>query len=165
MKETPLPFVVFMTIICGLPVVALLALHIPAEGGEFFVYWIDVHDVCGAAVDLQAVVIDEGDHMIKAIVGSGHRCFPNLAFFDLTVAQKRVHIAVALVELFRERHADGSRNAGAERAGGHIHAWHLAHVGMALELTAELAQGFQFFGGKKAAFSECCIEPWRCVSL
>ena len=103
--------------------------------------------------------------MIQAIVGSGHRCFPNLAFFDLTVAQKRVHIAVALVELFRERHADGSRNAGAERAGGHIHAWHLAHIRMALELTAELAQGFQFFGGKKAAFSECCIEHWRCVSL
>ena len=67
------------------------------------------------------------------MVASKHSSLPDLALFNLAVAQKCVD-AVVLVELLTsKRHTNSGRNALAQGTGAHINARSIVHVWVTLK--------------------------------
>src|SRR5205823_4578724 len=63
---------------------------VPAEGPPFIGQRRDLHNVLHEAVELDAVVVHNGHHIIHLMVWAGHGRFPNLAFLDLAIAEHHV---------------------------------------------------------------------------
>ena len=63
---------------------------VPAEGAPFIGQRRDVHDVFHEAIELDAVVVHDGHHVIQLMERAGHGRFPDLPFLDLAVAQHHV---------------------------------------------------------------------------
>ena len=95
---------------------------VPAEG---FPLGSQIHiagNIFNGAVDLQMVVIDESHQVVQFIVSREHSRFPDLAFFDLAVAQQAVGCVIFIVQLGAESNTVGNRDALAQRARGNINA-------------------------------------------
>ena len=90
--------------------------HGPAEGGPLFGKRLVVHHVLGAAGDLQRVAVDDGGEVIQFVMSPGERAFPVRAFGEFTVAEQRESAEACVVELARQRGADGDGQAVTERA-------------------------------------------------
>ena len=133
MNETPLPLTVWATMQVGWPLVASASASaawmagevvavdldgVPAEGAPFVGQRLDFHDVLYEAVELDAVVVHDGDHVVDLVESAGHGGFPDLAFLDFAVAQQHVGAGRAAVEPRREPHSERQREPFAQRAGG-----------------------------------------------
>ena len=77
-----------------------------------------------------------------------------LALFHLTVTEDGVDIDGLAAVLCAQRHAAGGRHALTQTAGGHIHARSLIHVGVALQVAADLAQGLEVFHREEPALGQ-----------
>ena len=114
--------------------------HVPTEAGVFCTQRVDVHDVFDQAINLQAIAIHDGNHVIEVEVSGLHRCFPNLAFLLLAVA----HDAEDLVLLFIESRRQGESHCNAQplakRSRGGFNPRQLQPVRMALIGRTQLAQ-------------------------
>ena len=64
-----------------------------------------------------------------------------------------------------KRHSNCSRDALTERAGGHVDARRVIHIGMALQAAADMAERLELFDGKIAAIRQHRIQPRRRVTL
>ena len=158
MKETPLPLTVWATRQVGLPLVAAASASAPSIAAKSWpsissvcqpkarhlsASGVDVHDVLHEAVQLDAVVVHDGHQVVHLVERADHGRFPDLAFLNLAVAQHHEGARRAAVQPRRQRHAEAERQALAQRTGGGFQAGDEAHVGMALEDAAELAQRVQ----------------------
>ena len=104
-----------------------------------------VHDRLGGAVDLEVVAVQHDAEVGELIVGGEHESLPALALFHLTVTEDGVDIDGLAAVLCAQSHAAGGRHALTQTAGGHIHARGLVHVGVALQIAADLTQALQVF--------------------
>ena len=124
MKETPLPLTVWATTQVGLPLVAsasskalsdrrqVVAVDldgVPAEGAPLVGQRLDFHDVLDEAIELDAVVVHDGDHVVDLVEGARHGRFPDLAFLDLAVAEHDVGAGRPSVQAGGEPHPDAER--------------------------------------------------------
>ena len=80
--------------------------NIPSESTEFVLKRSRSDDFSCRAVDLQAVFIDNGTQIVAVIMGGSHGCFPDLAFFRLTVADQAVDAVGISVQFIGQAHAD-----------------------------------------------------------
>ena len=94
-----------------------------------------------------------------------HKGFPALALFDLAVAHDGIDVQGLACVLGTQCHAGGGRDALAQAAGGHIHARHTVHIGVALQVAADLAQSLEVFHREEAALGQRCVQAGGCVAL
>ena len=87
-------------------------------------------------------------------MGGEHESLPALALFHLTVTEDGVDIDGLAAVLCAQSHAAGGRHALTQTAGGHIHARSLIHVGVALQVAADLAQGLEVFHREEPALGQ-----------
>jgi hypothetical protein len=151
----------------GGEIVAIDLDGVPAEGAPLIGHGRDSHDVLHEAIELDAVVIHDGNYVIDLMEGAGHGGFPDLAFLDFAVAEHDISAAGAAVEARAQSHSKGQREAFAQRAGGGLQAGNEAHVGMPLVDGAEFAQGIQLADGGvgETGFRHDGIEHGRGVAL
>ena len=145
----------------GLDLVVVVAVdgqHVEVEGFHLLFQRLAAHDRLGAAVDLQAVAVQEHAQVGKLIVGGKHEGLPALAFLHLAVAHDGKDVDGLARVLGTQGHAAGGRDALAQAAGGHIHARGLVHVGVALQIAADLAQGLEVFHREVTALGQRCIQ-------
>ena len=132
-------------------------MEVEAEGAELRGQVAETHDLVVAAVDLQAVPVDEDGEVIQVIVGGGHEGLPDLALLQLAVAAEDEDTGVLAQELGAQRHAVGDGDALAQGAGGGVHAGELLGVGMALEPGVELTEGHELLPGEEALLRQHAV--------
>ncbi len=125
---------------------------------SFFFQRVAVHDRLGGAVDLEVVAVQHDTEVGELIVGGEHESLPALALFHLTVTEDGVDADGLLLELGTQCHTAGGGDALAQRPGGHVHARHRVHVGVALQVAADLTQGLQVFHRKIAALGQGGVQ-------
>ena len=97
-------------------------------------------DLLDGAVDLQAVVVNNEHKVVELVVAGEHRGLPHLTLFDLAVAQQDVRAISVAPVLGGKCHANASRDALTEGTGGHVNTRRVIHVGMTLQMAADVAQ-------------------------
>ena len=99
----------------GGQVVAVDALHVPAEGGPLVGQRLEAQHLARGAVGLLVVDVDQADQVGEAVVGGAHRGLPGRAFVELAVGHRVVDEGrVALVP--QRRAPCPPRSAGPGRA-------------------------------------------------
>src|SRR5688572_15403793 len=93
----------------GVLVVAVDFLHIPAESTPLIGKGVLTHDVLNIAIILHAVTVNDGCEVAELVVRSRHRCFPDLAFIELSVTQEAIDSVIPSVEARRQTLTDGER--------------------------------------------------------
>ena len=93
-------------VVNGFIVMSVNAENIPSESTEFVLKRSRTDYLGCRAVDLQAVFIDNGTQIVAVIMGGSHGCFPDLAFFRLTVADQAVDAVGISVQFIGQAHAD-----------------------------------------------------------
>ncbi len=63
-------------------IVAVDMENLKTEGGKLRADIANVHNVSIGAVDLQAIVVDDGGEIVQPIMGSGHGGIPNETFIE-----------------------------------------------------------------------------------
>lgn len=71
-------------------------IEIKAEGAELGGQVAQTHDLVVAAIDLQAVVVDDDSQVVQLIVVGRHEGLPDLALLTLAVAQNGIDLGVLL---------------------------------------------------------------------
>src|SRR5690242_2081317 len=89
-----------------LHVVAVALDHVPAEGAPLVGERADPADVLDVAVDLLAVVVDDGAQLVELAVAGEHRRLPDLSLLLLTVAHHAVDAPRVAVDA--RRHGDAA---------------------------------------------------------
>ena len=149
----------------GVQVMAVDLVQIKAEslylGGQVA----QGHDLVVAAVDLQAVVVDDDRQIVQLVVSGGHKCLPNLPLLALAVTQQGKDLRV-LAQLFgAQSHAHSDGAALAQGAGGGIHAGNLLAVRMSLQDAVELAEVGVFAAVNKAQAGQNRVVAGGTVAL
>jgi len=139
--------------------------HMASECLELGVHRLGVHDVAGAAINLQAVDVGDDAQVVQLVVGGEHSRLPDLALGQLAVAQQGVYVRVFAQELGALGHAGGGGQTLAQGAGGHIHAGDGVHVGVALQGGVDVAQGGQRIHGEIAPVGQRGIQAGGGVAL
>ena len=138
---------------------------VPAEGFELLVQRLGGHHVGGVTVDLQAVDVHKGAQVVQLVLGGGHGGLPYLAFGQLAVTQNGIYAVGLFVQLAGQSHTHGGRNALTQRAGGHIHAGNVHHVGVAGHMGVNGAETGQFLHGEEAAQGQNGVQSGGAVTL
>ena len=138
---------------------------IPVKGLKLFVQRLGRHHVSRLAVNLKAVDIHHRTEVVQMIFGGSHSSFPDLTFLDLTVSQNGIDPVILPVHLPRQRHPYSGRDALPQGPGGHIHAGHMDHIGMAGIMAFHRAEKFQLLHGKISLQCQRGIEGGGGVPL
>ena len=180
MNETPLPLMVWAMTAVGLPfggrrflkrgvergqVVPVDIDGVPAKRSPLVDDGLDFHDVLDEAIQLNAVGVHNGHHVIDLVVTAEHRAFPDLAFLNLAVAHHGVRPGRAAIQARRQRHAERERNAFAQRSRRSLQRRKKAHVRMALVHRAQLAKRVQLVRGTVSGLGHHRVEHRRGVAL
>ena len=104
------------------------------------------------------VAVQHDAEVGQAVVRSKHKGFPALALFHLAVTQDGVDIDGLTGVLGTQCHAAGGAHALTQTAGGHIHARHTVHVGVALQVAADLAQGLEVLHREEPTLSQRGVQ-------
>ena len=138
---------------------------VPVEGAPFFRQRIERHDVVHEAVQLDAIVIDDGHQVVDVLVAAEHGRFPDLPFLDLAVAENDVAFAKDVHPAWPPAPCRSRWRALAERTGGSLERRDEAHIRMALINGAELPQRVQLILGRVTTFGHHAVEHRRRVAL
>ena len=144
-------------------VVAVDVDDLPAEAAIAVGQRLDVHHVLHPAVDLQAIAVDDGDHVVELVVRASITASQTLpsCCSPSPMMQK---IVCFLVELAGQRHAHGNAQPLAQRSAGDLDAGQLQPVRMALERRIQLAQCDHVFDGEISGEGQPEIKRGRLVS-
>ena len=104
------------------------------------------------------VAVQHHAQVRKAVVGGKHKGLPAFALFHLAIAQNGVNVHGRAGVLCAQCHAAGGGDALTQTAGGHIHAGHAVHVGVALQAAADLAQGLELLHREEAPLCQRCVQ-------
>ena len=110
-------------------------------------------------------MVDDQAEVVQLLVAREHGGLPDLALLDLAVTKQAVGAIGIAPVLGGERHAHGSRDALAQGAGGHVDARGIVHVGVALKVAADMAQGLEVLLGEEATLGEGRIQRGSAVAL
>ena len=161
------PFVAGAEASEGLPerpvVVAVAALHEPAEGSELRLEIAEREDLLGRLVGLQLVAIDDDPKTSKAVMGRGLQRLPVLTLLELAVAGHHDHAAVASGTSLRERDSAALGDAHAERARVRLDPRN-AHVRMPVE-PADAPQAKQALSRNHPEAVQRGVQAWHVVAL
>ena len=91
-------------------------------------------------------------------MGGKHKGLPALTLFHLAVTHDGKHVDGLACVLGTQCHAAGCRDALAQTAGGHVHTRRLVHVGVALQVAADLAQGLEVLHREVAALCQSSVQ-------
>ena len=111
------------------------------------------------------VAVQHDAEVGELIVGGKHERLPALALFHLAIAKDGVDIDRLFADLCAQSHAAGGGHTLTQTAGGHIHARRLIHVGVALQVAADLAQGLEVFHREEPALGQRSVERRGGVAL
>ena len=132
---------------------------------ELLVNWLWCVDLIKRAIKLQIIVVNNKRKVIKLVVASEHGSLPDLALFNLAVAQECID-AVVLVELLAgQRHANSGGNALAKGAGAHVNARSIVHVWVTLKARVERAESLELLLGEETALSQNAVKCRSNVTL
>jgi hypothetical protein len=147
--------------------VALDLDRVPAEGLELGAHVAGVHDLLGGAVGLEVVVVDDRSQVREVEVGRGGRGLPGLALLAITVGEEaeRLRGLVEPVEAQGQADPHAHRQALAERSRRDLHTRGGAHVRMALEHRADLAELLELGVREVAVLGKRRVEDRRGVAL
>ena len=110
-------------------------------------------------------MVDDHAEVVELLVAGKHGGLPDLALLALAVAQQGVGAIVVAPVLGGNGHTHGGGDALAERTGGHVDARGVVHVGMALQVAADVAQRLQVLLGEEPALGEHGVQTRRAVAL
>ena len=96
-------------------------LDVPLESAVFVDDGIDVHDLLGGAVDLQAVLVEDKNQVVQPIVGGRHGRFPDRTFLVLAIRRHSEDTIIPAIEFRGQSHADCHRETLPQRTGGNLH--------------------------------------------
>ncbi len=113
---------------------------VPIKRGKLFRNRIRRVDFFHRAVNLQVIVVDKRNQIVKTAVACKHRRFPDLSFLNLAVAEDGIYTVIRPVELCAERHPDCRGNALPQRACTHINTGDFIHIRMPLQIAVRLAE-------------------------
>src|SRR5450756_1379733 len=116
-----------------LHVVAVDADNVPVERAQFGGNVVDAHDVGTFAVDLQAVVVDDGTQVVQLEVCTRHQCLPDLALLNLSVTGETVGTDRQLVVPGSICCTHGDGEPLAKRAARCLDAWRTILLGVSLQ--------------------------------
>src|SRR5262245_1187431 len=146
-------------------IMAVDALHVPAEAAEAIDQRLHLHDLLGRSVDAELVAVDDADEALQVEMSGRHRRFPDLALGQFAVAQHAVDAIAALLHARGQRHAHADREPMAERTRAEIDSGNLLHVRMIAERTAEPRVVVEQLRIEIAEVGENRIEPDGRVAL
>ena len=115
-------------------------IYLPAEGAELLPHVSQIHHICGKAVQLLTVHIDNGDQIGQPVLVGEEEAFPVLPLVQLAVPDDHPCGAVPAVHPVAKGYAAGAADALTEAAGGHIDPRSFVPVRMAGETAAALVQ-------------------------
>ena len=133
-------------------IIAVNFIKIKAKSTQFCGQIAKAHYLIIAAVDLQAVVVNDNGEIIQLIVIGCHKGFPDLAFLAFAVAQNCIDLGILAQLLCTQCHANSNGTALAQRARGRIHARNLFAVRMALQDAVKLAEIRKFIAADESQF-------------
>ena len=116
----------------SIEVVAVNFNGIPLESSKLFGYRISRVNFINGTVNLKSVVVNKCGEIIKMVVTCKHSCFPNLTFFNFSVAENCVYSVILFVYFSAESHTNSARYTLTERTSAHINSRHLIHIGVSL---------------------------------
>ena len=74
----------------------------------------DLHNILDGAIDLQAVAVDDGNHVIQLVLASLHGGFPDLSLLLLAIAHDAEDLVLLAIEPCRQSHAHGDTQSLAQ---------------------------------------------------
>ena len=110
-------------------------------------------------------MVDDHAEVIELLVAGKHGGLPDLALLALAIAQQGVRAVSIAPVLGGNRHTHGGRDTLAERAGGHVDARGVVHVGMTLQVAADMAQRLEVLLGEEPALGEHGVQARSAVAL
>ena len=110
-------------------------------------------------------MVDDHAEVIELLVAGKHGGLPDLALLALAIAQQGVRAVSITPVLGGNRHAHGGGDALAQRAGGHIDARGVVHVGMTLQVAADMTQRLEVLLGEEPALGEHGVQTRSTVAL
>src|SRR5450759_576706 len=116
-----------------LHIVAVDADDVPVERAQFGGNIVDAHDLGTLAVDLQAVVVNDGTQVVQLEVRTCHQCLPDLALLDLSVTGETPGTNRQLVVPGGVGCTHGDGEPLAKRAPRRLDARRTIRLGMSLE--------------------------------
>ena len=137
--------------------------HRPAEALPLCGKVAQRHYLVGRSVELNLVVVHDGDEVIELELCCAHCGLPDNALVQLAVAENGVDLRRGLVELERHRHALSGGEALTEGASGHLDAGGV-HIGVARK-AAHTAQGGHLLNGEEALLRQIAVEHRGGVAL
>ena len=180
-KGTPLPISVSNRITRGLrfrerarpvegvehrgQVVAVDALHVPAEGGPLVGQRLEAEHLARRAVGLLVVDVDQADQVVEPVVRGAHRRLPGRALVELAVGHRVVDEGRVLLLLQPQRHADADRQALAERAAGDLHARRVGGHARHRQAAVVAAVGLELALGNDAGLDQRRVVRDRIVAV
>ena len=117
---------------------------------QFSCHITQAHDLVVAAVDLQAVVVNDDGKVVQMIMGGSHESLPDLAFLTFSITQQREDLCVLAQFFGAQRHTNGNGAPLAQRTSGCVYARDLLTVRMALKNAVKLAEIVILAAGNKA---------------
>ena len=159
----------FLNVVNGkgnlLHIVAVHALHMPAEGLPLFIQGIEAVDVLHQPVNLHFIIVRKGNQVIQPLAGRQHGRLPHLPFLAFAIANAGVNIGWQPVALRGHGHAYSAAKPLAQGTGGHIDAAGAVHIAMAGQIGAGLVQRVQFLQRKVTAQGQRSVQRRSAVAL
>ena len=148
-----------------LDVVAVQALHVPAERGPLVGERLEAHHLVGMRVGLLVVQVHQHDEVGKAVVARGQCGFPRRTFVELAVGHAVVDEGGVALLAKPERHPHGDGEPLAERSARHLHPRRVARHARHGQAAIVGAIGLELFLGEDARIDEGGVERDRVVAV
>ncbi len=146
-------------------VIAIDALHMPAERGPLVGQRLEAEHLAGRAVSLLVVDIDQADQVGEAVVRRAHRRFPRRALIELAVAHRVIDERRVVFVAQGKRDADSYRQPLAERAAGDFHARRVADHARHRQAAVVAAVSVELTLGEDAGLDQRCVVRDRVVAV
>ena len=124
------------------------------NAGVFTAQRIHVHHVMHPAVNLQAVLVDDGAKIVELVMRGRHHRFPNAALLLLAIAHDAKGMEGLFSPLCRQRATHRDAQSLSKRTTGNLNSGQLQAVGMAFESGSQLAEHDSVFQGEVAGATE-----------
>ena len=105
----------------------------PAECAKFLRYRRRIENIFHKSIQLLPIVVHDAGEIRHFMKTSKHGCFPDLPFFNFTIADHYKRVIVAPVELCSNRGSDSDRQALPQRARRGLENRQHALIGMSLQ--------------------------------
>jgi hypothetical protein len=146
-------------------IVAVDALHMPAEGFQLGRQRFEIGDLAGGAIGLHAVDIDNGDQVVEPEMGSRQDSLPDRSLVEFAIGKQGVDPAGRLLGLEAEAFANRNRQAKAQRPARHFHAGRIGGHSRHRQTAVIAPIGVEFAVGNDPGLDQRGIKRDRVMAV